>query len=358
MPTPILAAREPQVVTDFRLNNRSERAVGANGELNASTNKDLLQNSLALMAAASSGQVMTESDATQREKQRAENIQLMAAAMTDPEVHRILGERMAENIYVTANRKGYLRTFLPKITLKQGELPRFPVRQKNVQAVMVTGPTKVQTQIALDRYVMPPELEIATRLIVPQRELNQGLGDTLEEKYTEGLEAVMVTEDRMLYNAMNAVIGIDNDRQIFSGTINPQSLMSVRQQVERWGLKSTSCLMANDLFQDIVGDSNFVQALELIAKHELIMTGRIATLYGLTLISEAYRHPEHKVLSEGEFYVLADPSQLGGYADRNGVNSQPIDGTTEGIIGKGWLIWESLATAIATSRGVAAGLRM
>ena len=88
------------------------------------------------------------------------------------------------------------------------------------------------------------------------------------------------------------------------------------------------------------------------------MTGQIATLFGMTLVSESYRHPEHKVLEEGEFYVMADPSQLGTYADRGGVTSEPIDGTTEGIIGKGWLIYESMAMAIASSRAIAAGIRV
>ena len=356
--TTILSSREATVATDFRFPGSAERAVGHNGEINASSKKDLLSQSQKLMAAASNGDVTSEAEARKREEDAAVNRTLLQAAMKDTSALRIVGEKMADSIYVTSNRKGFMRRFLNKIDLKQGDIPRFPVRRKNVSATLVTGPTKVETQITTDRWLTPPELQIAARLLVPQNELNQSNTDILEEKFVEGLEAIMVSEDRMWYNAVQATVGVDNDRQVFSGTLSPLSLMSVRQQVARWGLKPMYCLMASDLFNDIVGDSSFIQAIEPVARHELVMTGQLAVLYGMTLVSEAYRHPEHKVLSEGEFFIIADPSQHGAYSDRGGVDSQPIDGTIERIIGKGWLISESMSMAIANSRSVAAAVRV
>ena len=38
------------------------------------------------------------------------------------------------------------------------------------------------------------------------------------------------------------------------------------------------------------------------------MTGELGVLYGMTLISEDYRHPEHKVFSQGEFAIYSDPA--------------------------------------------------
>jgi hypothetical protein len=83
------------------------------------------------------------------------------------------------------------------------------------------------------------------------------------------------------------------------------------------------------------------------------MTGQLGVLYGMTLISEAYRHPEHKVLSVGEFAVVSDPLTHGAYSDRGGVDSVPIDGVTEKIAGRGWLLSESIAFAVANSRSIA-----
>lgn len=346
------------VATDYKLPGSNERLVGNNGEINASSRKDALQQSMRLMQASASGQVITEGEAQRREETAKVNRQLMEAAFADPKAHRVLGERLADNIYMTANRKGYARRFLNRVELKQGEIPRFPVRQKNVQAMLVTGPTKVESQIATDRWLTPPELQIVSRVFVPQNEINQSNTDVLEEKYVEGLEGIMVTEDRLWLNAARETIGVDNNLSVISGTLSPLALMNVRQGVAQFGLKPMYCLMASDLFVDIVGDASFIQAIEPVARHELVMTGELAILYGMTLISEAYRHPEHKTLDQGEFVVVSDPAFHGAYSDRGGVDSQPIDGTTEKIMGRGWLLSESMSQAIANTRSVSFGRRV
>lgn len=354
----VISSSHPVVASDFRFNGSNERAVGNNGEVNASSRKDLLSRSMQLMQATADGQVMTESEAIRRQEASKVNAALIQAAFEDPKAHRVLGEKIADNIYMTANRKGYARRFLNRIELKQGDIPRFPVRKKNVTAMLVSGPTRVEPQIATDKWLTPPELQIVTRVFVPQNEINQSNTDVLEEKYVEGLEGIMVTEDRLWLNAVRNTVGVDNDLSIISGTLSPLTLMGVRQNVARWGMKPMYCLMASDLFVDIVGDSNFIQAIEPVARHELVMTGELAVLYGMTLISEAYRHPEHKTLDEGEFAIVSDPAFHGAYSDRGGVDSQPIDGSTEKIIGKGWLLNESISMTVANSRSVALGRRL
>lgn len=356
--TRIISSAEPTVAQDFRLEAGAERLVGGNGEINASSKLDLLRQSQRLMAAASEGKVVTADEARVREETKKTNRQLIQAAMRDPNTHRIVGEKLADSVYMTANRKGIMRRFLNKIDLKQGDIPRFPVRRKNVSAVMLTSPTRLETQIVTDRWLTPPELQLGTRLFVPQNEINQSNSDVLEEKFVEGLEAIMVTEDRLYYNMLQSIVGIDNERQVITGSLTPLALMSARQQVTRWGLSAMYCWMASDLFTDMVGDTSFVTAIDPVARHELVMTGQIATMFGMTLISEAYRHPEHKVLDEGEFVIVSDPEMHGAYSDRGGVDSQPIDTTTERVIGKGWLITESMSQAIANSRSAVMGLRV
>lgn len=352
-----IKAKHAVVASDFRLSGSNELAVGSNGEVNASSKKDLLSRSIQLMQASSLGQVMTASSAQERQRVVATNRELIQAAFDNPQAHRVLGEKMAEQLYMTSNRKGYARRLLNRIELKQGDIPRFPVRKKNVTAMLATGQVAIHTQIATDKWLTPPELIIGTRVFVPQIDINQSSSDVLEEKYIEGLEATMVAEDRLHYNLCKATIGIDNNLAAISGTLSPLSFMNVRQNVQKWGLKPMYCVMASDLFVDIVGDASFIQAIEPVARHELVMTGELGVLYGMTLISEDYRHPEHKVLSQGEFMIVSDPSFHGAYSDRGGIDSQPIDTINERIVGRGWLIQESMAMAVANTRSVAFGIR-
>ena len=345
------------VATDYRLSGSNELAIGRNGEVNASSKKDLLSRSISLMQAKAMGDVVTADTMRDRQAITATNKELIQAAFDNPGSHRVLGEKMAEQLYMTSNRKGYARRLLNRIELKQGDIPRFPVRKKNVTSMIATGVVAIQTQIATDKWLMPPELQIGTRIFVPQTEINQSNSDVLEEKYIEGLEATMVAEDRMHYNLCKATIGVDNNLSAISGTLSPLSFMNVRQKVQQWGLKPMYCVMASDLFVDIVGDASFIQAIEPVARHELVMTGELGVLYGMTLISEDYRHPEHKVFSPGEFMIVSDPAFHGAYSDRGGIDSQPIDTLNERIIGRGWVIHESLAMAVANTRSVAFGIR-
>ena len=355
----ITASRKTAVVaSDFRFKDSAERAIGANGELNASSKRDLLNQQQRFLTAASNGDVISAEAAAQREQDQKTSRELIKAAFNDPEVHRVLGERMAESLYVTANRQGFMRKYLTRIDVQQGSIPRFPVRGKNVTAVWATGPTKVGTQITRDKWYTPAELSVVTRPFVTQNELNRSAGDVLQEKYVEATEAVMVTEDRLLYGQWKRTIGLENNLSIISGQLTPYALAQVRTNVTQWGLKAPHVLIASDLYTDIIGNQEFYSAIDPVARHELLLTGELAVMYGMTITSDAYRHPEHKVLSKGEFFVIADALNHGAYSDRGGLMSTTTDISVEGLPGKGWVLYEQLAVSVANARAVAAGIRL
>lgn len=353
----VRASKQPVVASEFRFHGESSRAVGANGELNANSKKDLFNRVMAFTSAASAGTILTASQMSERESLQRTHKELVKAAFNDPKAHRVLGEKIAESLYITCNRQGFTRKFLAKNTVEQGSIPRFPVRLKNVTAVWSTSPTKIDSQITRDKWLTPPELQIVARPFITQNEINQSAGDVLEEKFVEATEAVMVSEDRLMYNLMNQVVGLDNNLQIISGQLTPYTLAQVMTNVNRWGLKTPYVLIASDLMQDVIGNQEFYTAMDPVARHELLLTGEIGVLYGMTVVSDAYRHPEHKVLNQGEFFVMADALNFGAYSDRGGLQSQPIDISVEKIPGRGWVVYETFALAIANSRAVAKGLR-
>lgn len=349
------AAKTPVLATDLKLAGSNEYMVGqyagsGKGELNASSKKDLLAQQQYFLQAASQGQMLSIDAQTSRE--------LVQAAFNDKEAHRILGEKISDALYMTANRQGFMRKYLAKIDVMQGSIPRFPVRAKNVTAVWSTSPTKVESQITRDKWISPPELQVVARPFIPQVELNQSSGDVLQEKFIEGVEATMVAEDRLWYNQVQSVVGIDNNLTIISGQLTPYSLSTVRTQVTQWGLKGAHLLIASDMWQDITGNVDFYTAIDPVARHELLLTGELGVMYGMTITSDAYRHPEHKVLGRGEFYVISDALNHGGYSDRGGLQSVPTDISVEKMPGRGYVIHESLAVAIANSRSVAKGIRL
>ena len=348
--------RTPVVASELRLDG-GVRSIGHNGELNASNKQDLLVQIAKLLEVSSSVGVQTTEQAERAERSAARR-QMLIAAFAAPEAHRELGEVLADELYIAANREGLMRRFLARQELSQGQIPRVKMLMKNVVAVVAGSPSKVQTQLVRDNIFFPPEFYITARPYVEKRDIDQSSGDIVEEKYIEGLEGIMVAEDRVLYNLMKATVNIENPMTTIIGTMNPTSLAAHRNMVTRWNLPASNWLIANDIWNDIVGDASFSNLIDPVSKHELLLTGQLGTILGMTVSSDGYRHPQHRVLSQGEQFIIGDQVNTGAYTDRGGVDSQPIDGAIEGIPGKGWFLSEGMSIVVANARAVSYGKRV
>src|SRR5579864_1620545 len=132
----INAAKVPAVVaaSEYRFGDATygERAVARNGEINATSKKELLTRQMQFVQAASNGKVVSDAVFASAEQAAKSSKELLLAAFNNQNSHRVLGERMAESLYITANRQGFMRKYLTKITVEQGSIPRFPLRTKNV----------------------------------------------------------------------------------------------------------------------------------------------------------------------------------------------------------------------------------
>jgi hypothetical protein len=349
--------KTPVLATDLRFPGSKERAVGRDGDLNASSRQDLVMQIAKLMQVAMDTPIYTEDQMSRRELV-AKHQEAIVAAFNSDQAHRELGEVMAEELYLAGNREGFMRRFLARQELTQGQIPHVRMRMKNVVATVASAPSKVTTQLIRDNLYFPPEFYISTRPFVEQREIDQSSGDVLEEKYIEGLEGMMVSEDRTWYTMCKATANIANPATTIIGTMSPMGLATLRNQVTRWNIPAGNWLIANDIWNDIIGDANFSQLIDPVSKHELLLTGQLGVIIGMTIYSDAFRHPQHKVLSQGEMFVVGDAVNHGQYTDRGGVNSAPIDGSIESVPGRGWWLTESMSIVVANARSVAYGRRV
>ena len=311
-----------------------------------------------LLKVASEGGVITEQSAVEQEELGRIRKEMLLSAMTDDEAHKELGEILASELYVASNREGFARRFLTKQNLVQGQFPTAKMRMKNQIAVIASGPSQCQVQIARDNLFFPPEFYINARPFVEAREIAQSADDVLEEKFTEGLEGVMVQEDRTFLAMCTATINTANPLTTISGTFTPTAAITLRNSIAAWDLPVTEMLIATDIWNDIAGDAtNWANVIDPVSKHELLLTGKLGRMYGMDITTDAYRFPEHKVLSRGQIWNFADAKFLGQYTDRGGLSSQPIDGSIERIPGRGWWITELVSFLVANGRAVSAAIR-
>src|ERR1700688_2141340 len=112
----VRAAKTPMVAaSEYRFEGSSERGIGAGGEINAANKRELINKQQAFLAAASRGEVTSDAVFASAEQGAKVARELVQASFNDPEAHRVLGERMADSLYLTANRQGFMRKYLTKI---------------------------------------------------------------------------------------------------------------------------------------------------------------------------------------------------------------------------------------------------
>lgn len=350
----VLANGDP--IEELRFGKSSELALSAStGEFNAYDQKDLVKAISGLMQAVASGQVRQEATPADVVAHRRE---VLAEALQDSSKWQALGANIAQQIYDQADRDGFLRKLCVGNTLRQGEVQRVPMPAHDTIAVIATSATGVGYQNIRQRVFQPEEFEIIANVRVSTLDLEQVNGDLLEHAYNDGLQAVMVQEDRLWKKSADQTVGLTNDIEYIAGELTTKNLGRLRRQVAQWNLPATTCLIANDYWEDIIGSNDFATFLDPITKYDLALNGQLGTLVGLQLITDAFRQPNQKVLNQGELYIVSDPQNHGAYSTRGGIRSEPANNTHEGSTSKGWLLSEPFSFILANSRSVAKGKKL
>jgi len=360
-----LVLRSGDPIEQLRLGEKSNLAAlsSATGEFNAYDKKELLTKIDQLMAAVASGKIVEErnsmlSTSAERAKQLQDRREILAQASTDPQKWAALGASIAAHIEEVRNRQGFLRTIALGQTLRQGEVARVAMPSYDGVAVMATAAADVEYQIIRNKVFEVKEFEIIANLRAESLDIEQISGDLLDELYRQGVDAVMVQEDRLWKRAADASVNTVNPLEYITGELTPKHLANVRQAVSDWNLPTTSAIIANDFWSDIIGNIEFHEFLDPVTKYDLALHGILGTLVGMNLITDAFRNPNQKVLAKGELYVVAAPEHHAAYTDRGGVRSTPTDGANQGNTTKGWLISEMFSFVLANPRSVAKGLRI
>ena len=337
--------------THFKRPGSKERMVGGNGEINASTKSDLASQISMLIEAHNSGAI---DDTTEVKASIQESREVLAAAYHDKSGSRWaeLGAELAGTLNESADRDGFMRRILKEEPVAQGNVPRVRVRRKRTSAIVAAGSGNVYPQIARDDYYYPPEFDISANVRVEKKEIFQGTGDILSDKYLECLEQVQKNEDVTLTTMLKKTVGITHPLQTLVGGLSVFNFTYMRSLITAYNIPVTTCLMASDYWNDIIASPSCGSYFDQVTKYELLQTGYLGNLLGVDFITDSFRHPNLKVLSQGELYMLADPINLGCYTSRGPVESQEVNEATLGSNSRGWYLVETLSMLTFNPRAV------
>lgn len=339
-----------------------EKLVGANGEINASSKTDLMQAIVDLAAAVTSGDIYTDASGS-----KPASAQEVASARREALIDGYngplnegwaeLGSGLAAELTQRMEREGFMRTLLMRGDVAEGSIPRIRVRVPNTRAVVARGAAAVMPQFVRGKYITADEFTISANPRVLELETHQGSQDLLEEKFYEAQEQIMVTEDKMLRSMMDVTVGIENPITYFSGSFTPSGLQSLRYMVQRWNMSAANLLFAMDILNDFIAGNSFSTWFDPVSKYEIVQTGRIGNLLGMSMITDGLRDPRLRVLADGELYVTGTPEYTGAYTDRGPVASEPRDSYDDGVAARGWYMREHISATVANARSIAKAKR-
>jgi len=318
------------------------------GEINASSKRELAQKILAAM------NVVNTKSPESLEEIRNE----VVAAYNDKTSNKFaaLGAALAGELYEVANRQGFARKLLKKIETQQGADIRMDVKFPNSVAITAVSSSQVQAVFLRDKHYYPVPVDIAHRVYIHKQEIDRTSGDILNEKLQEGQEAIQVKEDRLWKSSVDAIAGMMNTPITLVGGLNPNYLAEMRNQIVAHNLPAATIVAASDVMNDLLG-TNFSNWFDPVSQYEIVNTGNLGSLLGMSIITDAYRTAPLKVLDQGDVYVVSAPEYHGGFADRGPVESTELDGAYEGVNARGWYLVETIAMLVHNARSVVKGKR-
>jgi len=334
-----------------------EPAYGRNKEINASSKKDLMANIGGMLKNAQHGGGLRMADVDQAAAQ--ERWATFKAAYNDKQSNKfeVLGEVMSDEIWETLGREGFSNKLLAIQNIGKGATGRVRVRRKDVVAWQVTSDVKVQENRIRQPWVYPPEFYIQCFILIEDKEIEQSSADILDEKFQDGLEAVLVREDKITKALLDRSISAFND-VVFYTNFTPTVFTTIRTQVNRWGTPAQNMILAWDVWDDIIADPDFVAWWDPVTKHELVLEGHLGRLLGVELHTDGLRYPTLQVLNPGEVYVTGSPITVGSKVIRKELDSRAIDTYNQGRAARGWFMHTIQSQIIINGRATSGAKRL
>lgn len=338
---------------------KAQPIVASNGSINGWSKKDHMQSVAALAAAASNGEVTSEAAAA-RKSAFGDYGEVIASVFADKSAgstFTALGEVMTEQIVESLGRQGFIRRLLGFKSLGQGASNQIRVRVKDVRAFAASSnPMAIASEI-VQNYYRPQEFYLTGAISIEEKEIAQDTGDLLDDKYNDGLEALMVQEDRIGLNVFNTAASAINNEYTFTA-FTPTTLQHMKSEITtQGGIPVNTMLISMDIWNDIVAEPEFQNWYSEIEKHELVLEGNLGQLAGMNIITDGYRIPTLKVLDQGQVYMFGIPETLGQIAQRGQLKVEATSGANVGRPTRGWFFNAIESIAVVNARAIVRGQR-
>lgn len=361
---PLAASYNPRA-NSFRTSER-EPAWNDAGEFNASSKQELVTRIAQMVDAFQKGEIVT----AHTEVGENDEAQLRAAdlqeAYHDPtgSKMKVMGDTIVEELVEVGKREGFTRTLWGVQRVPQGQDGKVRIRYKQAVAIIATSATTVRAVRWKERYIRPPVYYLNANLLIEDVEVRLSPVGIMEEMFEDGLEALMVAEDKLSIKFLNALNGIFNVPLGIVGQLSPEIWAKLKSGIEGFGNPAATAVMAYDFWPDIHANAQFTGGatgggyFDPVTKYQLVLEGRLGSLMGVNIITDAFREPKLRVLTEGQLYMVAPPNVLGVITQHQELTPYQVDLRNQGQPVQGWFLEQLQGQVAQNPRAVFAAFRV
>jgi len=335
-----------------------ERLFGANGEINASSKRELMEKIGLLLDQAQHGGFERQMTPEYSRVAQARAVALAEAqANPDGPGMRIIAEATGNEVFETLGRDGLVRQFLLINDLNgSDDVNRVKVRKKDVSAVISTTNINTTKQMVRQMWVYPGEYYVKSFVSIEEKELSQNGAEMLDEKFTDMLEQHMVQEDRHMKSHFDDQVGIVNPGLTFN-KFTPLIFTQARVAVEEQGNPCVRAALSWDLWVDILAEPEFANYFDPVHKHAAILDGKLGAIQNVQLYTDGFRYDTLQVLGTREVYFTGPAATVGVLGQRSPIQTKETDRYNLGQAERGWFSFQiqSMTTfprAVSRARGI------
>jgi len=345
----------------------SSPLVNAQGNYNASSTQDLINTLATLVAAAQSGEVTPVLQMSAQSREAAaeaaeEASMLVDAALSDRSIQggafERVGQVITDTISETMGRQGFTDKLFTRVNTPEKGIPRVFIDRHDVVAWHHTSAGAVRESLPRPAWIYPKSWWAIANILIDDEDRFYAGEEFLENKHNAGLMAIMKKEDDVSKYLLDQAANVSNDLVSF-GAFTPTVFGALREQVWRWSLQTTVCMLAVDLQQEIWSNTDWHGIYSPVEKHVLFTDGKFGSIGGVEILTDGFRYDTLRVLDAGEVYMLAAPATLGAKLPIRPLHSQPIDKRpVDGSPRSGWWTGQNEAIVVGNSKGVSKGVRL
>jgi hypothetical protein len=100
----------------------------------------------------------------------------------------------------------------------------------------------------------------------------------------------------------------------------------------------------------VVGSVTLSEAFVATKRHEDLLAGRIGSLYGVQIFTDAFHPAQSRVLDRGEMFLVPKPEVLGKLLVRRALETEPCESFILGSHRIGWAMHEIIAPVVIDAR--------